>query len=250
MVDHCVTNDIMTTEQAGGKPGSWGCTDQRLINKMILDEVHKYRRNLFMMWFDYKKAFDSAPHDWILKSLKLAHVSQKTTNSIENLTEVWSTKLYLKDTETDSINYLTGFLQGDCLSLIMFILCLNTLSFLLKNLPGYKPGPPGERDNKISHLFFVYDLTTYAPDVMGAKALQDLMTTFTNDIGMELGNNKRAYIHIERGKKVSLGNNFRINDIELNELERGKKYKYLGQDEDIGYDNVLNKDRKELLPAN
>ena len=28
---------------------------------------------------------------------------------------------------------------------------------------------------------------------------------------------------------------------ELNELEYGEKYKYLGQDENIGYDNILNK---------
>ena len=66
---------------------------------------------------------------------------------------------------------------------------------------------------------------------MAAKAQLDLITAFTNDIGMELG------------KKVSLSNNFIINDIGLNELECGQKYKYLDQDEDIGYDNVLNKDR-------
>ena len=40
--DHCSTNDIITLEQAGGKKGSWGCSDQLLINKMVLDEVRKY----------------------------------------------------------------------------------------------------------------------------------------------------------------------------------------------------------------
>ena len=72
LVDHCVENDISTLEQAGAKPGSW-CTDQLLINKMILDEVKDNRRNLYM-WFDYKKAFDSVSHDWILKALQLACV--------------------------------------------------------------------------------------------------------------------------------------------------------------------------------
>ena len=68
--------------------GSWGCTDQLLINKMILDEVRKHQRNLFMMWFDYKKAFDSVPHDWILKSLRLCQVPEKIINTIENLMKV------------------------------------------------------------------------------------------------------------------------------------------------------------------
>ena len=244
IVDHCTTNNIITIEQAGGKPGSWGCTDQLLINKMILDEVQKHRRNLFMMWFDYKKAFDSVPHDWILKALQLACIPQKIINTIENLMRMWATRLNLNDITTEIINYLSGVLQGDCMALIIFILCLNPLSFLLNKLPGYKPGPPGKRDvNKISHLFFVDDLKTYATDTMAAKAQLDLITTFTNDICMELGNDKCAYINIEKGKNVSLGEKFGINGIELNELECGEKYKYLGQDEGIGYDNVLNKDR-------
>ena len=243
IVDHCVDNEIITIEQAGGKPGSWGCLDQLSINKSILDEVQKHRRNLFMMWFDYKKAFDSVPHDWILKALQLARVPQKIINTIENLMKVWATKLHLSDMITETIKYITGVLQGDCLALILFILCLNPLSFLLNKLPGYKPGPPGRRNCTISHLFFVDDLKTFAPDIMVAKAQLDLVTTFTNDINMELGSDKCAYINIERGKKVTLGEKFGINGIELKELESGEKYKYLGQDEDVGYDNVLNKDR-------
>ena len=126
IVDHCIHNGIITVEQAGGKPGSWGCTDQLLINKMILDEVRKHQRNLFMLWFDYKKAFDSVPHDWILKSLCLCQVPEKIINTIKNLMKVWSTKLYLKDVESDAIDYLSGVLQGDCMSLIIFILSQST----------------------------------------------------------------------------------------------------------------------------
>ena len=129
------------------------------------------------------------------------------------------------------------------MSLIIFILCLNPLSFLLKKLPGYKPGPPDGRNSEISHLFFVDDLKTYATDIMGAKAQLDLITTFTEDVGMELGNDKCAYNYIERGKRNTLGEKFGINDIELNEVECVEKYKHLGQDENIVYDNVLNKGR-------
>ena len=64
--DHCTANNIITVEQAGGRKHSWGCTDQLLMNKMVLDEVKKQRKILFMMWFDYRKAFDSVPHLWII----------------------------------------------------------------------------------------------------------------------------------------------------------------------------------------
>ena len=62
---------MITEEQAAGKRGSWGCTDQLLVNKMIYKEVTGNRRNLITVWLDYRKAFDSVlPHDWVIKSLQ------------------------------------------------------------------------------------------------------------------------------------------------------------------------------------
>ena len=48
----------------------WGCVDQLLINKVVNEEVRKYRRNLFTIWLDYKKAYDSVPHEWIAETLR------------------------------------------------------------------------------------------------------------------------------------------------------------------------------------
>ena len=52
--DHCPINNIITVKQAGGRKHSWGCTDQLLINKMVLDQVKKQRKKLLMMPFDYR----------------------------------------------------------------------------------------------------------------------------------------------------------------------------------------------------
>ena len=93
--DHCTSNDIITIEQADGKKGSWGCIDQLLVNKMVMDEVRKHRRNLFVMYFDYRKAFDSISHTWLFEALKLAKVPEQLINIIRNLTGKWSTKVGL-----------------------------------------------------------------------------------------------------------------------------------------------------------
>ena len=160
---------------------------------MVHDEIKKHQRNIFMMWFDYKKAFDSVPHDWIIKALELAHVPRKLINTIMKL---WAAKLHLHTSsgtlETNIIQYLTGVMQGDCLSLSLFILSINPLSFLLKKLPSYKIGPPRNRNHKISHLY-------YAQDRKVAKLQLDLITTFSNDISMQFGNDKCAYLYIEKG---------------------------------------------------
>ena len=76
LVDHCTTNNTITTEKAGCKKQSWGCTDQLLIDEMILEEVQHQRKNLLMMGLDYNKAFDSVPHYWIIRVL----LNQLTTD--------------------------------------------------------------------------------------------------------------------------------------------------------------------------
>ena len=51
--DHCQRNNIITAEQAGGKKEVWGCLEQLLINKTILEKVTENRRSLITMWLDY-----------------------------------------------------------------------------------------------------------------------------------------------------------------------------------------------------
>ena len=85
IMEHCEENNIITEKQAAGKRGSWGCTDQLLINKMIYDEVTSNRRNLVTVWLDYKKAFDSVPHNWLIRILEMAKVPEKIILAIRQL---------------------------------------------------------------------------------------------------------------------------------------------------------------------
>ena len=59
---------------------------------MIYEEVVSNRRNLVTVWLDYKKAFDSVPHSWILESLKLAKVPDVIIQAISQLMLKWRTQ--------------------------------------------------------------------------------------------------------------------------------------------------------------
>ena len=60
------TNDLLHIEQKGCWRGSYGCKDQLLINRMIIEDCKSKHRNISMAWIDYQKIFDSVPHIWIL----------------------------------------------------------------------------------------------------------------------------------------------------------------------------------------
>ena len=155
ITDHCQENNIISIEQAGGQKGSWGCTDQLLMNKTLMEEIIKGRKNALCIWLDYKKAFDSVPHSWLLKSLELAKVPPLVIKAIERLTQTWSMNAYLRtpngDITTDEIKYRRGILQGDSLSVILFMLSANPSSFLLNKFKGFTITP----EKLLNHLFFV-----------------------------------------------------------------------------------------------
>ena len=101
---------------------------------------------------------------------------------------------------------------------------------LLQNLKGYSYGK--SRNHTLTHNFFVDELELYASPISILKKQLDLVTTFSNDIGMKFGQDKCAYIKIEKGKNTTTAP-IEINDLTTKPIREGKSYGYLGQDENI-----------------
>ena len=213
---------------------------------MIQEQVIANRKNFVTVWLDYQKAFDSIPHSWLIRSLELAKVPEVIINAIKKLMLKWKTKVFLHgentSVETDFINYLTGILHGDTLSLILFVLPVNPLSFLPKEHDGYKTKQLSQAIN-INHLFFVDDLKLYASTIAKMIKLLETVTQFSNDVGMKFGVSKCAYQVIERGKRKAQNEDLEVNGLQIQEIQEGDSYKYLGIDESIGIEGPLNKQR-------
>ena len=173
------------------------------------------------------------PHSWILESLKLAKVPDVIIQAISQLMLKWRTQARLngekENIETDFIKYLRGILQGDTLSLILFVLAVNPLSFLLSKYEGYSIGKT-KRTKNISHLFFVDDLKLYALNLNRMIEMLKMVVQFSEDVGMNFGVNKCAYQCIEKGKRKEQSQPFEVNGLIIKEVEEGDTYKYLGVD--------------------
>ena len=57
-----IDSGLFPDKQKRCKRGSYGCKDQLLINKVILENCHHSNTNLSIAWIDCEKAFDSIPH--------------------------------------------------------------------------------------------------------------------------------------------------------------------------------------------
>ena len=97
MKDHAIANNMWDKCQMGTQEGVLGTTDQLLVDNCILEEVKEHRRNLVVSYYDYKKAYDRVYHDWMLMVFRWMGVDEKVYKVIKKLTELWKTKLYIRN---------------------------------------------------------------------------------------------------------------------------------------------------------
>jgi hypothetical protein len=96
---------------------------------------------------------------------------------------------------------------------------------------------------KNSHLLYMDDLKLIAKSEEELQRLIQTVKTFSDDIQMEFGLENCAKFTIQRGKSIFSQNLVIDNNREIQQLEQGKTYKYLGIEECEGIQHQQMKER-------
>ncbi|CAK1590875.1 unnamed protein product [Parnassius mnemosyne] len=190
----------MSRAQSGCQGGGCGTKEPFLIDAVIRNMVKRNRRNLSAAWIDYKKAFDSVPHTWLKRIHELYKVDCRVRDFLRQCMGQWSTiHCHLGQRMMAAENHVRirrGIFQGDCVSPIWFCLSLNPLSTLLEGSGRRFQLRKG--DTKVTHLFYMDDLKLFASSRSHLMELLNITCDFSNSIGMELGTDKCAILHVEK----------------------------------------------------
>jgi len=228
--NHLSNNNIIAEEQKGCIKYSMGCKEQLTIDNIVTIRARQKHRNLEMAYIDYKKAFDSVPHKWLIKVLKLYKIDNTLINTLENMMKNWNTKLCVNTTNgteiSPEIEINRGIFQGDSLSPLWFCLALNPLSSLLNKIKGINLKARNIKHN-LTHLLYMDDLKLYAEKESDLNALIKTTERFSTDINMEFGLDKCAIMKLKRGV-YSERTEYETQNGYIKALENGEIYKYLG----------------------
>lgn len=249
--EHLIQNNLLPEQQKGCIKGSFGCKELLLLNKMVIDHAKTAHRNLAMAWIDYRKAFDSVPHSWIERTLKIYHIDTDVVHFLVKAMKQWRTRIIIRSNEnyieTQEININTGIFQGDALSPLLFCMALIPLSHELQEAPqGYKL----PEDQKLEHLLYMDDLKLYARDYRELQQLIQIVKNFSLDVNMDLGLEKCGKTMFNRGKLAQTENiNNDVHNIEFKDIAEEGFYKYLGIEECNGIENLMVKSnvKKEYI---
>ncbi|XP_063691257.1 uncharacterized protein LOC134823653 [Bolinopsis microptera] len=195
-----------------------------------------------MTFIDYKKAYDSVPHSWILSCLTMCGISSSIIDLFEASFKQSYVNLMLGKVSLGRIKINRGLFQGDSVSPIHFIMSLIPLSILLnKHDIGYsleKGGRP-----KVSHRLYMDDLKLYAESEDEMQTLVNTTAEFSSDIKMEFGLEKCAVVKVKKGARAVFEGISLPTGEQIHELE-DEGYKYLGI---LEANDILHKEMKALV---
>lgn len=247
---HLKANNIMAWEQNGCKKKGRGSKELLVIDNLITKQAKKKLKNISMAWIDYRKAFDSVPHSWLLEVLRTYKVNKQVIKLLENLMSTWRTTLTVYNKaasyRTTEVHIKRGMFQGDGLSPMWFCLALNMLSKML-NRSSY--GYSINDQTLITHLFYMDDLKLYAKGKKQLEGLLELVRRYSEDITMEFGLKKCATVNVRRGKITAEDSVILADGREITSLSTEDRYKYLGIQQSYEIKQKENKDntKNELL---
>ena len=65
MDQHLEHYGLMEGQQRRAKSGCFGTMDNLLIDREVILDCQRGKRNLSMAWIEVRKAYDSVDHDWL-----------------------------------------------------------------------------------------------------------------------------------------------------------------------------------------
>ncbi|XP_074000237.1 uncharacterized protein [Rhodnius prolixus] len=156
--DYVDGENIIADVQKGCARGSYGCKELLIIDTVATEQAKRQKRNLYMAYIDYRKAYDSVPHTWLTDILKLYGVATNVIRFLNVAMGSWRTHIVMPASEevtrTEMIQIKRGIFQGDALSPLWFVLAINPLSALLESSGyGYAWGSaaPGQAVTPLLH---------------------------------------------------------------------------------------------------
>ena len=89
-----------------------------------MEHARHNKRNISVAYIDFRKAYDSVSHVWIIRMLEMYKFSPTLVKFLEASMQLWNTHMSLSyqnaRVSTESVRIRRGIFQGDTLSPLLF----------------------------------------------------------------------------------------------------------------------------------
>ena len=180
---------LLSENQLGTVRQVQGAKEQAIINLAINKASGN---NLKTTWIDVKKAFDSVDHSYLIECIKMLNFPPWIYPFLKSTISKWKIDIKLNNKTILEKSIQKGILQGDSLSPLLFVLCMDPLSRKLNSVYP-KIAIKMETEQYVSnHLLFIDDLKLYSEKEDIMKKMCDETEKFFCVVGLERNRAKSA----------------------------------------------------------
>lgn len=175
---------LISESQIGVVRNTLSAKEQALLNLSI---NKKYTHKLHTVWIDVKKAFDSVDHEYLIRCIECLKLRKWIELFIKKIVENWRIMLLYNAEEILQKKIKRGILQGDSLSPLLFVLCLEPLSRILnQKFPVLSLETSSKQLYPVNHLMFIDDIKIFATEECWLKEMSNETNNFLKIIGLDI----------------------------------------------------------------
>nr|CAD1835017.1 unnamed protein product [Ananas comosus var. bracteatus] len=179
---------------------------------ILTHHLHSTKQKAALLKIDFERAFDNVSWDFLLKLLKARGFGEIWIRWINDLLRSTSSVVLLNGALGESFPCKRGMRQGDPLSSLPFILCIDVLYRMLQAVTSSNYLPTlAIGDVKLLTLQFVDDvLLFFDSSIRSAATIKIILQAFSESSGLKINYNKSALIpvHLPAYQASSLANSF------------------------------------------
>ena len=166
-------------------------TDIHLNLLAALKNGKQSKDPIIITCYDYTKAFDMIDHSVIWTTLKKMKIKESTIKWIQIMYHNIISKIQVNGALTKEILILRGIRQGCPLSMLLFVIALESLARNLKSNTGVKAPYLNMKAQQ-----YADDLTSITSDADSQRVAEEEITRFCNISGLELNRSKTNILYM------------------------------------------------------
>uniref|UniRef100_A0A8D8WWJ8 Craniofacial development protein 2 n=1 Tax=Cacopsylla melanoneura TaxID=428564 RepID=A0A8D8WWJ8_9HEMI len=213
-----ITNDKIGEYQCGFREAR-GTTDQLFVVRQIMEKCFEHDIDLYVLFVDFKQAFDSVRRCKIAQTMIDLDISPKLINLAMMTMENSKARVKISNKLSDPFNITTGVKQGDGLSTTLFIIALHRA---IK-----------DTDQRGTIFYKSSQICAYADDVgIFARTENKLIEVFRQirenaaELGLAINEDKTVFMKISASQDRRTMEDLVIDDVVYKAVAQ---FKYLGE---------------------
>ena len=185
-----VLQHIIHPDQTCSVPGRSIFSNVTLLRD-VLDYIQRTDESAILISLDQEKAFDRVNRSFLLKLLQVYGFGPDFCRWISTFYNGAFMQITLNGWLTDVISLERGVRQGDPLSPLLYVLCVEVLASLIRSSPGIEGFLlPGARGLQARVRLYADDTTAILRNLRSLTNLFDCVTVYENGSGAKLNRSK------------------------------------------------------------